>query len=456
MEGIEMDLAINNALIIDPKNKIYSKLNIGISQGKISEITQKELSANQVIDGSGMTVSPGFIDAHMHEGVYNQSDDSFDLGIFECMLKMGVTTAIGGNCGSGPEDPLQYLDAADRLGLPINLALLVPHDTLRRKIKAADKYLPVGIEDIYRMKEVAENWLNCGCIGISFGIRYIPGIDRNELHILSEAVVKSRKIIATHIRDDASKVIPSIAEIIEVADRFGIPVQISHIGSMGGYGQMDEVLAFMDCQKSKGLDVSSDCYPYAAFSTCIGETTYDDGFLERYGTTYEHIEIADGPYRGMRCTQELFKKLRVEAPNTITIGHVMKESEIAKAIAHPGVLIGSDGFMNAGEGHPRAAGTFPRVFSEYVRKRKLLSLNEAISKMTYLTAELFGIPGGELGVGCTADIVVFNADEVDARATFENPTLPPKGVEYVVLGGRIALKQGAVINRSLGRSIRRY
>jgi N-acyl-D-amino-acid deacylase len=450
-----MDIAINNGFIIDPRNKVHSKLNIGVNNGRIVEITQKKLFADEVIDGSGLVVSPGFIDAHMHEGDYDKAADSFDIGIFECMLKMGVTTAIGGNCGSGPEDPCAYLDAADRLGLPINIALLAPHELLRKKVNAADKYLPLVIEDIKAMKELAEAWLCCGCIGISFGIRYIPGIDKRELHMVSEAAVKDRKIIAAHIRDDAAQVMTSIAELIEVADRFRIPVQVSHIGSMGGYGQMDEALAFIDLNRSKGLDISADCYPYAAFSTCIGETTYDDGFLERYRTSYENIEIADGPYRGERCTAELFKKLRIEAPNTITIGHVMKEAEIDKALIHSGVLIGSDGFMVNGEGHPRAAGTFPRVLSEYVRKRKLLSLQEAIGKMSWQTAERFDIGRGELSIGCAADIVIFNAEEVEDRATFENPTCPPKGVEYVVLNGRMAVKNGEIVNRNLGRAIRK-
>jgi N-acyl-D-amino-acid deacylase len=450
-----MDLAINNALIIDPGNKIHSKLNIGINKGKIVEITQKELSADEVIDGSGMTATPGFIDAHMHEGDYYEASDCFDIGIFESMLKMGVTTAIGGNCGSGPENPIQYLDAADRLGLPINLALLVPHDTLRRKIKAADKYMTVSTSDTFTMRDLAENWLNCGCIGISFGIRYIPGIDSRELHNVSEAARKSGKIIAAHIRDDASMVIPSIAEIIEVAAKHEIPVQISHIGSMGGYGQMDEALAFIDYHRANGLDIYADCYPYAAFSTCIGETTYDDGFLERYNTTFANIEIADGPYKGKRCTAELFKMLRAEAPDTITIGHVMKESEIEKALIHPGVLIGSDGFMHGAEGHPRAAGTFPRVISEYVKKRKLLSLNDAIGKMTWQTAERFGINRGKLTVGYAADITIFNDEEIEDCATFANPTLAPKGIKYVVLNGSIAVKHGEIINHKLGRSIRK-
>jgi N-acyl-D-amino-acid deacylase len=450
-----VELAINNGLVIDPKNKMHSKLNIGIRKGKITEITQKTLSAEVTIDASGMIVAPGFIDAHMHEGNYNKTSDRIDTGIFESMLKMGVTTGIGGNCGSGPEDPIDYLDAADRLGLPIHLALLVPHNSLRRKVKAVDKYLPVNIADIYIMSKQAENWLNCGCIGISFGIRYIPGIDKNELHIISQAAVKSRKIIAAHIRDDADMVLPSIVELMEIADEYKIPVQISHIGSMGGYGQMDEVLSFIDLNKSKGLDVAADCYPYSAFSTSIGETTYDEGFLERYHTSYDKIEIADGPYRGTRCNEELFKKLRAEAPDIITIGHVMQESDVEKAIAHPGVLIGSDGFMFEGAGHPRAAGTFPRVISEYVNKRKLMSLNEAISKMTWQTAERFGIPGGELSVGCNADIVIFDEKKLEDQATFENPTLPPKGIEFVLLNGKVAVRDGRIINHNLGRAIRK-
>jgi N-acyl-D-amino-acid deacylase len=449
-----MELVIRNGLLVDPKNSVMSKLNIGISSGRIAELSLSKLSGDISIDADGMVVSPGFIDAHMHEGSYDQESGSFDTGIFECMLRMGVTTAIGGNCGSGPEDPVEYLDAAERIGLPVSLALLVPHDTLRRKVKAYDKYLPVDTKAAYVMKEQAEEWLKGGCIGISFGIRYIPGINRDELHIVAEAAYKSRKIIAAHIRDDAEGVIPSINELIEISERFGIPVQVSHIGSMGGYGQMEAVLSLLDYYKSKGLDAAADCYPYTAFSTCIGETTYDDGFLERYGTDYESIEIAEGPYRGKRCSGELFKKLRAEAPDTITIGHVMKGSEIDKAMTHPGVLIGSDGFMHSGQGHPRAAGTFPRVLSEYVRKRKLMSLQEAIGKMTWKTAQRFGLPGGGLSIGSSADIVVFDPERIEDKATFEAPALSPSGIEYVIIKGNIAVKSGEIINRTLGGPIR--
>ncbi len=200
-----------------------------------------------------------------------------------------------------------------------------------------------------------------GLFGISFGIRYIPGLTKNELIEISSACIKDNKIIAAHIRDDASNVIPATMEFIQIGQELNVPLQISHIGSMAAYGQMDEFLSLVDYYRIKGIDISMDCYPYNAFSTGIGETTYDDGFLERYNIDYNSIEIAEGKYKGQRCTEEIFKELRNKAPETITIGHVMQEIEVDKAINHPEVFVASDGLMNNYQGHPRAAGTFPRL-----------------------------------------------------------------------------------------------
>lgn len=450
-----MDLAINNGFVVDPKNGVYSKLNIGISNGRIQELSLAELRGEETVDAQGLVVSPGFIDAHMHEGSYDRETGRFEEDIFECMLRMGVTTAIGGNCGSGPDDPGEYLDAVDRCGSPVNLAMLVPHASLRKIAGAENKYAFVPSKSCSVMREAAEQYLSQGCIGISFGIRYIPGINREELFSVCSAAQQSRKVIAAHIRDDADKVIPSIKEIAELYEQLGIPVQVSHIGSMGGYGQMEELLSLLDFYKASGMDIAADCYPYTAFSTDIGETTYDEGFLERYDTGYENIEIAEGIYRGRRCTEELFRKLRAEAPDTITIGHVMKESEIDMAMAHPGVLVGSDGYLHKGEGHPRAAGTFPRVISEYVKKKKLLTLYDAVNKMSWQTAKRFGLQKGGLEAGSDADAVVFSLEEMEDRVTFENPTAVPSGIKYVIIKGQAALKDGKIINPRLGRAVRK-
>lgn len=451
-----MDIVIKNGLVIDPENRIYSKLNIGIHNGKIAAVTREELHGEEIIDAEGLVVAPGFIDSHMHEDKYDSDRDEFDISIFDCMVRMGVTTAIGGNCGVGPKRPDLYLDSADRKGLPVNIGLLVPHNELRKAADEFDKYKGVSRESIEKMVEEARGYLDSGCLGISFGIRYIPGTDREELFKISETLKKHGKIISAHIRDDAKQVIPSTMELIDIGTSLDIPVQVSHIGSMGAYGQMEELLTLIDSFRAMGADISSDCYPYSAFSTGIGETTYDEGFLSRYETTYESIEIGEGEYKGKRLNEELFFRLRSEKPELITIGHVMREEEVDMAIAHPGVLIGSDGFMHKLQGHPRASGTFPRVISKYVKEKKLMSLYGAIEKMTYLTAKRYGLENkGGLSLGKDGDVVIFDFNELCDNATFENPSLPPDGIRFVLLNGKVAVKDNKILNKNLGRAVRK-
>lgn len=450
-----MRRVINNGLVIDPGNRVFSKLNIAIEQGRIVEISNKKLTGEHNIDADGLIVSPGFVDIHMHEDPYDEGKDKFNISIFECMLRMGVTTAVGGNCGSGPDDPEIYLDAVDRIGIPINLGLLVPHNSLRKKVNSWDKYTNVSHANILIMKEFAEYFLKKGCLGISFGIRYIPGITDEELVTVCQALIGSNKIAAAHIRDDASGVIPSSVELIETGEKLKVPVQISHIGSMGAYGQMKELLSLMDYYKQNGVDVGADCYPYNAFSTGIGETTYDEGFLDRYGIDYDSIEIAEGEYRGQRCSEEIFKKLRSEKPETITIGHVMREKEVDLALSHPDVLLAGDGFMHNLEGHPRASGTFPRFISKYVREKKLLSLYEAIEKMTYLPAKRYGLNKGSLSLGSEGDVVIFDYNTIDDMATFEKPAEPPIGIKYVLVNGEVAVKDNVIVSGKLGSAVRR-
>lgn len=437
-------LVINNGHLIDPYNNISSKLNIAIEKGKVVEISREILKGDKIINGEGLIVSPGFVDCHIHES----------FSTFQSMLRMGVTTAIGGNCGSGPDNIPKYLDYIDEKGIPINLALLVPHGTLRKLEGVNNKYKKANKEEILNMKKIAEEYLERGCLGISFGIRYIPGINEEELLEISSTCQKDNKIVAAHIRDDALNVIDAAEEFISIGEKLEIPLQISHIGSMGAYGQMEELLSLIDDYNSKGLDISSDCYPYYAFSTSIGGTTYDDGFLERYNINYDAIEIAEGKYKGRRCTEKLFNELRTNYPQTITIGHVMEGEDVDKAIAHPNVFIASDGFMKNFQGHPRAAGTFPKVISEYVREKKILTLYEAIKKMTILPAKRFNIEKGHLSIGADGDIVIFDFNKIKDRATFNNPALPPEGIKYVIIDGKIAVENNIIKEKNLGKLVR--
>ncbi len=450
-----MDICINNGWVIDPGQRISSQLNVGIKNGKIECITPEPLKALREIDATGLIVSPAFIDGHMHEGPQNSENGQVDMRIFRNMLQMGVGTAIGGNCGEGALDPAAYLDSIDGTKAPVNVGMLIPHGSLRRAVGATDKYVGVTEAQILEMVRLAKRALKRGCLGISFGIRYIPGIDDKELMGVSDALRGTQKVLAAHVRDDASQVFKAVAEFLDVASTLNLRAQVSHIGSMGAYGQMEALLSLVDSYRSMGVKVSMDCYPYTAFSTGIGETTYDEGFLERYGIGYDRIEVGEGVYRGQRLNQALFEKLRAEAPQTITIGHVMDAGEINRALQHPNVIIASDGFLHNNQGHPRAAGTFPRILGHYVRDLNLLDVYQAIEKMTTLPAVQFGLAHkGVLTVGFDADITLFDPLIIKDRATFDEPCLAPEGIEYVILAGQIALEKGVIIHDKLGTAVR--
>nr|WP_303212856.1 amidohydrolase family protein [uncultured Romboutsia sp.] len=451
-----MITVVKNGRVIDPYNNIDSKLNIVIKDGKILEITPYEISGEKNIDATGLIVCPGFIDIHMHEDMYHNEEDYLDEWIAKSMLNMGVTTCIGGNCGINLTEPLTYLDAVDRLKLPVNIGLMAGHTNIREcVVENSNKYNPIQTDDIKKIMYTAREYLEGGCFGISYGIRYVPGITELELIEVSKACKPENKIINAHVRDDAKNIIWATKEFIKVGMKLDIPIQNSHIGSMGGYGQMKELLRLLDSVKSSGLDITSDCYPYYAFSTRIGETTYDDGFLERYNIDYDSIEISEGKYKGQRCTRNIFDELRKNSPDTITVGHVMNEKDIDMAILHPNVMIASDGFLHNEQGHPRAAGTFPRLIDKYVKTGKL-SLYDAINKMTTMQAKKLGLSNkGNLSKGSDADITIFSYDEIKDNATFDNPIKKPDGIKYVLIKGSVALKDGEIVNGKLGTSVRR-
>ncbi len=448
-----MRTVINNGHVIDPGSGISARLNVGIEDNKITEVVDHTLQGDLEIDAAGLVVSPGFIDLHIHEDPYSQEEDRFDVSIFDALLRMGVTTAVGGNCGIGTERPDQYLEAVRRLGLLLNVGLLVPHETLRRQAMQKDPYAPASPESIGLMEKLAEQYLKAGCLGISFGIRYIPGITEEELSCISRAAKNHRTFIAAHLRDDAHQVMQAAEEFIRIGERHRLPVQLSHIGSMAGFGQMEDFLAMMDQWAEAGLDISADCYPYTAFSTFIGAATYDAGFLERYDIGYEAIEIAEGEFQGQRCTEALFQRLRKEAPRTLTLAHVMNQADIDQALRHPLVMVASDGLINGRQGHPRAAGTFPRVLGEYVRKRKVLTLEQAIEKMTVLPARRLGIAKGTLQVGADADITLFDLGVVEDQADFSHPLKPPTGIKGVFVNGRLALLESEILHHNGGTAL---
>ncbi len=448
-------IAVNHGKIIDPRNRIASSLNVLIKDGKIADLSKEVFTGDQVVNARGLILCPGFVDIHIHED--EQTDpQSTNTHTLEALLKMGVTTAIGGNCGAGPESLSKYMENLQQKGALLNLGLLIPHGSIRSYVSGKDRYQSLSKEQVDEMAKHISEYMERGALGISYGIRYIPGIDEYELITTAASVVKEKGLISAHIRDDAKEVLNALKEFIKIAERYPkANLQVSHVGSMAAYGQMEAFLSLLDEYRSNGVHVDADCYPYAAFSTSIGATTYDPGFLERYQIPYEKVVIADGEHRGKPLTEELYSELRKTRPDTMTVAHVMREEEVDLALSHPGVIIASDGSIKNRQGHPRAAGTFPRFLRKVLDGEITMSLFEAISKMTVLPSDKAGISKGCLGIGRDADIVIFDPEKVRDQATFEEPTLTPGGIHYVIINGKIAVQQGEILARDAGKQIKK-
>jgi N-acyl-D-amino-acid deacylase len=245
--------------VIDPANHINGKLNLLIEDGKIAWAGTGMPEADRMIDATGKIVAPGFIDIHMHEDPV--ADGKIQPCIFPMMLRQGVTTAVGGNCGINVYDPAQYLDLVDRDGAAVNVALFAGHEYFRKAAGAADIYAGSTEEQKQTMAENIRDALVGGCVGVSFGLRYVPGADKDEFFRAAECCKQDKKLISSHVRDDADGIFDAIDEFCAAGVEFGVPVQISHIGSMGGFGQMAQVLQQIDSYKLNGLDIAMDCYP---------------------------------------------------------------------------------------------------------------------------------------------------------------------------------------------------
>ena len=453
-----MRILIQGGRVIDPSQRIDSRLNLVAENGIITAILPPDeatsISADQVIDAEGKVVCPGLIDIHMHEDPVDKQGHIAQC-IFPAMLRMGVTTVLGGNCGDNLWDPASYLDLVDREGAAVNVALMAGHAYFRVLSGQTDKYAPISKAQLERIKSSVSEALRSGCIGISFGLRYVPGCTTDEFLAVASCAAPEHRLISAHVRDDADAVFQSVAEFARAGQLYHVPLQVSHIGSMGGYGQMAQLLSQIDAYRAGGMDIAADCYPYDAFSTSIGSSTYDDGWMQRYHCSYDAVEMCEGKYKGQRCTKEIFDEMRRDFPEALTVCYVMKEQDIRLAFHHPAVMVGSDGVLSLGQGHPRAAGAFPHFIAQYVRADRELPLYDAIEKMTALPAGRLGLKKkGNLRIGSDADILIFDPDQICDHSTYDNPIQPPTGITHVLVGGQFALKDSHVVNERCGKAVR--
>lgn len=449
-----MTILIQNGTVIDPAAGVHEARDLWIDGDRISAPLP---CADQVIDASGMIVCPGFIDIHMHEDPVTgdgELDSYEEKSVFACMLHMGVTTAVAGNCGENKYHPADYLDLVDRDGAPVNVAMLAGHGFFRHEAGCSNRYAPATAAQRARMAGEIREALARGCLGISFGIRYEPGMDAAELVETAAGIRGTGKLIAAHVRDDAEQIFSATREFLDAGLQLDTPLQVSHIGSMAGFGQMSAFLDMIDEYRRIRSDICCDCYPYDAFSTDLGSATYDEGWLERYNCDYSVLELCLPEYFGQCCTEEIFRRARREHPDCKTVCHVMRQEDVDLAYRHDAVMVASDATLDRGMGHPRACGTFPRLLSRYVRSG-ILTLDDAVRRMTVLPADQLGLSRkGRLSEGADADVVLFDPEKLIDRATFSEPLTPPAGISWVLVGGKPVLRDGTILDRRAGKSVR--
>jgi len=474
----QFDLVIRNGRVIDGSGAPGEIADVAIVKDRIVAIDRIPLgSAERELDVSGMTVTPGFIDAHTH-------DDRALLVTPDMAAKasQGVTTVVAGNCGISlaplvsrhPPPPLDligdaqsykyarfgdYLDALDASPAAVNSVSLVGHSTLRVGAMA-ELDRPATDAELGQMRDCLRAALDDGAIGLSSGTFYPPAAaaPTAEVTALAEIAGAAGGIYATHMRDETDNVVESIAESVEIATKGGVPLIISHhkVAGRANHGRTVETLPLiLDAMKhhTVGLDV----YPYVAASSILIASRLSQA--EKVAIAWSKGE-PDAAGRDLSDIARDWQMTEVEAIERLNpagaIYFLMNEEDVRRVLQFPETMIGSDGLPHDSHPHPRLWGTFPRVLGHYARDIGLFSLEEAVRRMTSLPASRFGLSGrGRLSPGAYADIVVFDADTIVDRATFDDPTLPAAGIEFVLVNGQTIWRDGAPTGARPGRALRR-
>ncbi len=498
---VPFDLVITNGTVIDGTGAAGRKADIGVRAGRIAEIGQLQgATAAEHINAAGLVVSPGFIDVHTH------ADDIANHPLAENFAQMGVTTIVAGNCGSSALDISDAFDRIRAVGISINYATLIGHNTVRQAVMGSHDVLPRP-DDLRKMKSLVFKAMIDGAVGFSTGLQYIPGTyaKSNEITELARVAGNEGGIYATHMRNEGTALEAAIRESITVARLTDTPLEISHlkVDSPAQWGASAKALALIDDARKRGLKVQAYQYAYTAGSSSLSirfpawaldggsadvKKRLDDpatwarikkemqALLEERGfTDLSWATIAtyrgDPSINGLTMKQaagkltgngdldaqlELARDMQA-AGGASMVYHFMSDDDVAAIMRHPMVSIASDAGINVlGQGvpHPRGYGDNARVLGKFVRDDKVITLEEAIRKMTSLPAQFFGFPDrGVIKPGAFADLVMFDPATIAETATYEKPHSYPVGIAAVIVNGVVTVRNGKHTQAKAGQIV---
>lgn len=449
----QFDIVLEGGRVMDPETGLDAVRNVGIRAGKIARVSDEPISAPRMIHAAGLVVAPGFIDLHQHgQELASQQVKAFD----------GVTTAL--EMEIGVPDVASFLKSKDGRSL-INYGTTASHVAARALVfgaplassttgiagllpksgPATDK--PATLEQISKIEQRLQHELDAGALGIGMGIQYTPGATRLEVIDMFRFAAQHKLPVYTHMRSfgrtEPGSAIESVEEVIGAAAISGAPLHIVHINSTCLRDTL-ECLSLIEGARARGLDVTTEAYPYIAGMTQINSAQFNRGWREKLGIEYSNLVM---PNTGEHLTKERFDELHGSSVPQDVLIFANTQEMVDATIPNPLIMIASDG----ADGHPRNAGTYSRVLAQYVREKKTLSLMDALRKMTLMPAQMLerSAPAarykGRVQEGADADIVVFDPATIRDRATFEQPMAPSIGVRELLVGGTVLIDEGKLV-----------
>lgn len=498
----DFDLLITNARIADGSGAALTTGSIGIKDRRIVAVGKVAGSSGVTMDAGGRVVAPGFIDVHTH------SEDILQKPLAENFLRMGVTTIVTGNCGSSHVDVAAFFRELEQVGVTLNVATLIGHNSIRREAMGGSFLRAPSAEQMARMKSFVEVAMKDGAVGLSTGLIYTPGTyaKTEEIIELAKVAASHDGIHASHMRAETVKIFGAIEELVRVAREAKIRTELSHIKLSGptAWGKTAEVLALLDKARAEGLAITQDQYAYTASSTglvqLIPDKALDGGreaFLKRLADPVQKAEILDEMRKSRerqgrkdygyaviaqfrpdptlnglsipkaaklkRGSDSLSAQIELlfdieRQGGAGAVFHGMSEDDVKAFLRHPLTMIASDGGPRTlGEDmpHPRSYGNNARVLARYVQELNVLTLPEAIRRMTSLPAETFRLKDrGVLKPGGWADLVIFDPDTVADTATFADPHHYAIGFSEVIVNGTPVIQNSMLTGKRPGGPLR--